>query len=178
MGTSTKDRAPGVAPYLHGVREGRALRDRRRAERQWTEVRQRAAGLRDREIPLRRVSTGTLGGGRRHTRGETRKDRQGRDRVYKVSTRWMSGTLSNEVYRKAQGTGRHRRPGRLRCRNPKDHQVARHEARAAGVPTAGVVNSDCTRHGRLTYPIPGNDRDRRPLARYMERVKHRTQPRV
>ena len=188
VGASMKDRAPGASVYVHGVRDGHARLDRRRAERQWTEVRRRAGRLRDREIPIRRVSTGASGGGRRHTRGETRKDRHGRELVYKVATRWMSGSLSNDVYRRtisstsnavgavnATRGQMHQRPGRVRCRNPADHKVCRQEARAAGVPTAGVVNSDCKRHRRLTYPIPGNDRDRRPMARYRERLKHRTQ---
>ena len=178
-GTSKKDRVKGVEPYVYGLRGDRVVRDRKRAERQWARVRKRAAGLRAREIPIRRVSTGAQCGGRRQTRGDTRKDRQGRELVYKVATRWMSGTLSNPVYRKTQVNGLHAhptRPGRLRCRNPKDHAVCRREARAAGVPTAGIVNSDCRRASRLTYPIPGNDGDRRPAARYVERVKERVKP--
>jgi small subunit ribosomal protein S2 len=64
------------------------------------------------------------------------------------------------------------RPGLILFRHPNDHGVGRKEARRCGIPTAGIVDTDCVYTDRLTYPIPGNDDSRRSQIRLMRRRKN------
>jgi small subunit ribosomal protein S2 len=62
-------------------------------------------------------------------------------------------------------------PGLIVFRHPNDHGVGRKEARRCGIPTVGVVDSDCKYSERLTYPVPGNDESRVSQMRLMRRIK-------
>ena len=62
-------------------------------------------------------------------------------------------------------------PGLIVFRHPNDHGVGRKEARRCGIPTVGVVDTDCKYHDRLTYPVPGNDESRGSQRRIMRRRK-------
>jgi len=62
-------------------------------------------------------------------------------------------------------------PGLIVFRHPNDHGVGRKEARRCGIPTVGVVDSDCKYTDRLTYPIPGNDESRVSQMTLMRRIK-------
>jgi len=64
-------------------------------------------------------------------------------------------------------------PGLILFRHPNDHGVGRKEARRCGIPTVGVVDSDCQYRERLTYPVPGNDESRVSQITLIRRVKKR-----
>ena len=63
-------------------------------------------------------------------------------------------------------------PGLIVFRHPNDHGVARKEARRCGIPTVGVVDSDCKYSERLTYPVPGNDESRVSQRTLRRRIKN------
>jgi len=62
-------------------------------------------------------------------------------------------------------------PGLIIFRHPNDHGVGRKEAMRCGIPTVGVVDSDCKYSERLTYPVPGNDESRVSQMTLMRRIK-------
>jgi small subunit ribosomal protein S2 len=68
---------------------------------------------------------------------------------------------------------RTRRPGVIFFRHPNEHGVGRKEAARCGVPTVGIVDSDCKYREYLTYPIPGNDESRSAQMTLIRRVKNR-----
>lgn len=70
--------------------------------------------------------------------------------------------------KKKGGTGL---PGVIVFRHPNDHGVGRKEAMRCGIPTVGIVDSDCKYRDRITYPIPGNDESRRAQRTIRRRVK-------
>lgn len=63
------------------------------------------------------------------------------------------------------------RPGLIVFRNPNDHVVGRKEALRCGIPTVGIVDTDCKYSERLTYPVPGNDDSRVSQITVMRRIK-------
>lgn len=62
-------------------------------------------------------------------------------------------------------------PGLIVFRHPNEHGVGRKEARRCGIPTVGVVDTDCKYNERLTYPVPGNDESRVSQRTLMRRRK-------
>ena len=72
------------------------------------------------------------------------------------STRWIGGTLTNAIESGQAERFDYRLPDCLFVIDTRRHLPALREARLCGIPTVGIVDSDCD-PGGVTYPIPGND---------------------
>lgn len=84
--------------------------------------------------------------------------------------------LDNGMERQESGSWASRKkkgglPGLIVFRHPNDHGVGRKEAMRCGIPTVGVMDSDCKYSERLTYPVPGNDESRVSQMTLMRRRK-------
>jgi len=81
-------------------------------------------------------------------------------RIY-VTKEWESGCLTN-LKKRTRFYNKLKMPGRRRFRHTQEHGVARAEAVAAGIPTAGVFQADGKekRREKRTYVIPGNENTR------------------
>lgn len=70
--------------------------------------------------------------------------------------RWIGGTLTNPIESGQAGRFNYRLPDCVFVVDTQRHLPALKEARLSGIPTIGVVDSDCNPQ-LVTYPIPGND---------------------
>lgn len=197
-GGKEEERRPGRERYVHSKRKGNLIRDRGKTVEQLVVARNRVDKRRKAQKTVMVVGT-TPELGRLMERVLGGENGKGRIRV---SRSWISGMLTNygkfrtDVLRR-KGTkperrtrsekrwydrkrkGREKyvdqneRPGMIRFRHPNDHGVGRKEAARCGIPTAGIVDTDCKYSERLRYPIPGNDESRRGQRRRRRRRKKR-----
>lgn len=70
--------------------------------------------------------------------------------------RWIGGTLTNPIKSNQAQRFNYRIPDCIFVLDVLRHAPALHEARLVGIPSIGIVDSDCDPR-MLTYPIPGND---------------------
>lgn len=155
------------APYVEGENgEGERRRKRTESRRQYRNVRGRVQERAKRKRKRRIVGTKPVLGQMRKKRGS------GTGMGVEYWTKgWESGSLTN-----AETKGE--RPGRRRFRHTKEHGTARSEARACGIPTAGVRKADASKetYEKRRYVIPGNEdsvRGTRRRGRMAEEVYRR-----
>lgn len=70
--------------------------------------------------------------------------------------RWIGGTLTNPIESRQAEKFQYRLPDCVFVIDTNRHQPALREARQCGIPTVGIVDSDCD-PSLVSYPIPGND---------------------
>lgn len=70
--------------------------------------------------------------------------------------RWIGGTLTNPIKSNQAARFDYRVPDCVFVVDTQRHLPALKEARLCGIPTVGIVDSDCD-PSMVTYPIPGND---------------------
>lgn len=163
-GGKKEEREKGIEGYVYGRRKGQVRRDIHKAVEQIGIVRKRVEERKKQNRKVRVVgTTAELGRRRERIRGKE-------ERIEGVTRGWMSGSLTNKGYL-SKGKGEKDIPGLIRFRHPNDHGVGRKEARRCGVPTAGVVDSNCKAVERRTYPIPGNDESRAGQRRRRRRIE-------
>lgn len=146
--------------YVHSRRKGKVRRDRNQSVEQlgWVLKRREERTRHKRKV----VVVGTrVEVGQRRERRQTHETRP--ENLERVTRSWLSGCLTNA--RKPE------LPGLIVFRNPNDHGVGRKEARRCGVPTTGIVDSDCEYVDARTYPIPGNDESRAGQRRVTRRIR-------
>lgn len=174
-GGKKEEREKGMEGYVHGRRKGQVRRDMQKTVEQLGIVRKRVEERKSQNRKVRVVgTTAELGRRRERRRGKEAKEAKEEGKLEAVTRGWLSGSLTNTGYLN-QAKGKEERkqemPGLIRFRHPKDHGVARKEARRCGVPTAGIVDSNCKTVERRTYPIPGNDESRAGQRRRRRRVQ-------
>eukprot|EP00871_Galdieria_phlegrea_P004365 jgi/Galph1/492/GphlegSOOS_G5175.1 len=85
--------------------------------------------------------------------------------------RWVPGTLTNPL---ASGQAKkfgYKLPDMLFCLDCRYQAVALREAKLTGLPTVGIVDTDCD-PSVVTYPIPGNDESVLAISLYCQLVAH------
>lgn len=70
--------------------------------------------------------------------------------------RWIGGTLTNSIESGQARKFNYRLPDCVFVIDTQRHMPALKEARLSGIPTIGIIDSDCN-PDMVTYPIPGND---------------------
>ncbi len=70
--------------------------------------------------------------------------------------RWIGGTLTNSIESGQARKFNYKLPDCVFVIDTQRHMPALKEARLSGIPTVGIVDSDCDPN-LVTYPIPGND---------------------
>lgn len=85
--------------------------------------------------------------------------------------RWIPGTLTNPLGSGQAKKFSYKLPDMLFCLDCRFHTVALREAQLTGVPSVGIVDTDCD-PGLVTYPIPGNDESALAIALYCQLVVH------
>lgn len=179
-GGKKEEREKGMEGYVHGRRKGQVRRDMQKTVEQLGIVRKRVEERKNQNRKIRVVgTTAELGRRRERMRGKKAKDQgEEKGRIEVVTRGWLSGSLTNTGYlnkSKNKSTEKEGKtqalPGLIRFRHPNDHGVARKEARRCGVPTAGIVDSNCKAVERRTYPIPGNDESRAGQRRRRRRIQ-------
>jgi len=173
-------RGRGMEAYVHSRRKGKVRRDRNQSLEQRVRVLKRAETRRRQGRSLWIVGT-TPELGRVRERRATKEAwaEQGDGKRVRKTRAWVSGCLTNPlapVRGGTKGKGETRGselPGLIFFRHPKDHGVGRKEARRAGIPTAGIVDSDTPYLDRVRYPIPGNEASRSGQRRRTRRFRNR-----
>lgn len=90
--------------------------------------------------------------------------------VYTLGGRWVGGTLTNALESgQAEKLG-YRLPDCLFVVDTLRHAPALREAKRMGIPTIGVVDSDCD-PTQVTYAIPGNDDGAHALNLYFQLMR-------
>ncbi|PXF45940.1 30S ribosomal protein S2 [Gracilariopsis chorda] len=85
--------------------------------------------------------------------------------------RWIGGTLTNPIKSNQAQRFNYRIPDCVFVVDTIRHMPALREARLCGIPTIGIVDSDCDPQF-LTYPIPGNDDAALAIYLYCSLMKH------
>lgn len=85
--------------------------------------------------------------------------------------RWIGGTLTNPINSNQVQRFNYRVPDCLFVVDANRHMPALREAKVVGIPTIGIVDSDCD-PSMLTYPIPGNDDNALAIFLYCSLMKH------
>jgi Ribosomal protein S2 len=170
--------------YVYGRRKGKVRRDRNQSLEQRVRVLKRAETRRNQGRTRWRVgTTPELGRVRERRASKEAWAEGGAKRRVRKTRAWVSGCLTNprapvglgggEKKRNLGETRGGERPGLIVFRHPKDHGVGRKEARRAGIPTAGIVDSESSYVDRLRYPIPGNEASRAGQRRRTRRFRNR-----
>ncbi|KAK1866493.1 hypothetical protein I4F81_009011 [Pyropia yezoensis] len=81
--------------------------------------------------------------------------------------RWVGGTLTNPLASGQAARLRYAAPGALLVFDVRGNGAALREAAAVGLPTVGVVDTDCD-PGGVMYPVPGNAEGAHALSLYAE----------
>jgi small subunit ribosomal protein S2 len=89
--------------------------------------------------------------------------------AFMLDSRWIPGTLTNPLGSGQAKKFRYRLPDMLFCLDCRFHSVALREAQMTGVPSVGIVDTDCD-PGVVTYPIPGNDESALAISLYCQLV--------
>lgn len=192
-GGESAQRKPGRERYVHSTRKGKVRRDRDQSVEQLVMVLNRMEKRRKEDRSILRVGTSPELGRRRERRYRNPRGGSKRKKRELVTRGWVSGLLTNygkasrnqpgrkdgesggrigkqDPKEEVKWKGRKDLPGLIFFRHPKDHGVGRKEARRCGIPTAGIVDSDCEHVDRRTYPIPGNDESRTGQRRISRRI--------
>lgn len=85
--------------------------------------------------------------------------------------RWIGGTLTNPIKSNQVQRFNYRIPDCVFVVDVLRHIPALNEARLVGIPTIGIVDSDCDPR-LLTYPIPGNDDSALAIYLYCSLMKY------
>lgn len=88
--------------------------------------------------------------------------------------RWIGGTLTNPIKSNQAQRFNYRVPDCVFVLDVPRHTPALNEARLVGIPTIGIVDSDCDPR-MLTYPIPGNDDNALAIYLYCSLMKYAIQ---
>lgn len=88
--------------------------------------------------------------------------------------RWIGGTLTNPIKSNQVQRFNYRVPDCVFVLDVPRHTPALNEARLVGIPTIGIVDSDCDPR-MLTYPIPGNDDNALAIYLYCSLMKYAIQ---
>lgn len=88
--------------------------------------------------------------------------------------RWIGGTLTNPIKSNQAQRFNYRIPDCVFVIDVPRHTPALKEARLVGIPTIGIVDSDCDPR-MLTYPIPGNDDNALAIYLYCSLMKYAIQ---
>ncbi|EME28727.1 30S ribosomal protein S2 (plastid) isoform 2 [Galdieria sulphuraria] len=91
--------------------------------------------------------------------------------AFMLDGRWIPGTLTNPLGSGQAKKFRYKLPDMLFCLDCRFHTVALKEAQMTGVPSVGIVDTDCD-PGQVTYPIPGNDESALAISLYCQLVVH------
>jgi len=200
-GGDVEKRYPGMEIYVHSKRNGKLIRDREKTIDQLTIVLSRIESIFkknesvivvgttselgrlieriyadvDSKKRLRVTRTWVSGIRTNYTNFQnyvlrfkaTHDDRKSHaeKRWYELNRKGREGRVGDHKELKKE------RPGLIVFRNPNDHVVGRKEALRCGIPTVGIVDTDCKYSERLRYPVPGNDDSRLSQRRVMRRIK-------
>lgn len=85
--------------------------------------------------------------------------------------RWIGGTLTNPIKSNQAQRFNYRIPDCMFVVDVNRHMPALREANTCGIPTIGIVDSDCDPR-LITYPIPGNDDAALSIYLYCSLMKH------
>lgn len=92
--------------------------------------------------------------------------------AYTISgARWVGGTLTNPIKSNQAQRFDYRIPDCVFVLDMNRHMPALNEAKLCGIPTIGIVDSDCN-PDLVTYPIPGNDDAALAIYIYCSLMKH------
>lgn len=166
MGHRTKLWNPKMAPYLLGSRNGMHVIDLDKSEPLLRTALLAVSQMAENDCTFLWLGPQDL---QKSKIVETQAKKAGAFTI--GGARWIGGTLTNPIKSNQAQRFNYRVPDCVFIVDCNRHKPALREARSCGIPTIGIVDSDCD-PSMVTYPIPGNDDGALAVYLYCSLMKH------